>query len=134
MSDQLSLLRPQTEPSLEDLVLGFMRLAQDRGVKSFPLFNTKLWQLFLIGVRDLLSHLIPPSINIEFDDDGPYSKVRGREGVSFALSVVAVMDFKTQRMWLNREDELGREFSEEFTWLAEEMMDIARRIKGFFEY
>ncbi len=134
MTNQLSLPQPQTAPSLEDLVFGFMRLAQERGVKSFPLFNTEPWQLLLFGVKELLPHLIPPSINIEFDGDGPYIKVRGREDISFALSVVAVIDFKTQRMWLGREDELGREFSEQFLWLTEEVMDIARRIKGFFEY
>lgn len=134
MEQRSLVLQRSITPSLEDLVLGVMRVGHERGVRSYPLFNDESWHLLLFGVKELLSHLLPPSICIEFDEAPPFYKVRGRDDISFALSIAAVMDFNTQRMWLNREDDFGSEFAGEFSWLGEEVLDLARRIEDFLEY
>jgi hypothetical protein len=111
-----------------------MWLARDHKVRSFPFFDDERWHLLLFGVKELLPHLtskIPPSVHIEIDDN---IRVVGSEDISFTLSVVAVMDFETRRMWLSEGDDSGREFAEEFRWFLEEMLGIAERITGFLEH
>lgn len=126
--------------SFEDFVVGFLKFAQkEREIKSFPDFEDEAWDLLFWGVSHLLRHSLPPDFSVDFDtdeirEDGSYPRIIGREQVAMLLSVVAIIDPKTQRMRLKEACPWGDDFSDHFHWFAEETLDLARRISGFLEY
>lgn len=122
---------------VEDVVMGFMRHAHDRGVKSFPKFTDESWHLLLRATQDSVPHLIPTSIFLKFDppeDRGDrYPMLKGYKKIEEALAVLAPVDRKTGRMRFRMESPFGFEMIESFRGLVEAMYVIGCRIDGFYE-
>lgn len=122
--------------SEQDLVIGFMRYAQRRGVRSFPRFLDHQWQEFLHEVRKRFSHLMPASINMRFEWDGRYPKLVGRVEINEALVYMTVSVPPGQwglRVAL-REDELRDErFADDFPELVRGMLETAKEKLNFLE-
>ena len=118
--------------SQEELVFGFMSFSQAYyGVKSFPLFTDPSWHKFMYFVSMELRHLLPPSFDIEFEWNALHPLICGREDISFALAIVAIIDSSTQRMWLSGDGEWGQKLSKQFPDLAYEMVKLSREVRGF---
>ena len=127
---------PKKTPTIERLLVCFLRIAHGWGVKSFPVYGAPAWEDFIEALANAEF-----SLPVELHFCPRFSLVRDRWEVALeehdqilcAFFHAADIDDITGRMRFDEECDIGLDLHQDYNDIFEAMFIIGWKIEGFYE-